>query len=65
MTADMYLPVTVHHLPAHFIFQPDGALRDKFARAVDLRVARVIAGPMACHVVIDVKRPYYRALEDV
>lgn len=63
MTADMYLPVWVYGLPAHFVFQPDGALRTKIRRSIDLGVSRVIAGPTAAHVCIDVKRPYFRAIE--
>lgn len=62
MSADAYLTHTVHDLPAAFVFQPDGKLRDKVAHAVTLGVARVIAGPTACHVEVDIRRPYYRAL---
>ena len=54
-----YLPVLVTNLPASFVFQPDGALREKVSRAVALKVVRVIAGAEKCHVVVDVKRPYY------
>jgi hypothetical protein len=54
-----YLPVLVTHLPAHFVFQPDGALREKVSRAVSIKVVRVIAGAEKCHVVVDIKRPYY------
>jgi hypothetical protein len=54
-----YLPVIVTNLPAHFVFQPDGALREKVSRAVATKVARVIAGAEKCHVVVDIKRPYY------
>ena len=60
--ADMYLPVTVHNLPIRFAFQPDGQLRERVRRAVDMGICRVIAGPEECHVVVDVKRPYFRAI---
>ena len=56
---DMLLPVVVHDLPAYFVFQPDGALRENVRRAVDQGVVRVVAGPEKCHVVVDVRRPYY------
>jgi hypothetical protein len=57
-----YLPVTVHDLPSQYAFQPDGKLRDKVRHAVDMKVVRVIAGPEKCHVIIDVQRPYHRAI---
>lgn len=59
---DMLLPVVVENLPASFVFQPDGRLRDKVARARDVGVVRVIAGPEKCHVIVDVKRPYFRGV---
>lgn len=62
MKADAYLPVWVHDLPIAFAMQPGGALRDNVRRAVDMGVVRVIAGPTQCHVMVDIKRPYYRAL---
>jgi len=62
MTADAYLPVTVHDLPASFVFQPDGALRDKVRRSVAMGVTRVIAGPELVDVIVDVRRPYYRGV---
>lgn len=62
MTADAYLPVIVERLPVRMVLRPDGMPRDKVRRAVDMGVVRVIAGPEECDVVIDVKRPYYRAL---
>lgn len=61
--ADLYLPVVVEDLPAHFVFQPDGALRDKVRRSVDMGVTKVIAGPLAAHLVINIARPYYRAVQ--
>lgn len=64
MPADAYRPVWVENLPASFVFQPDGKLRDKIARAVQMKVCRVIAGAEACHIMIDIKRPYYRALPE-
>ena len=60
--ADAYLPVMVADLPARFVFQPDGQLRDRIARARDMGVVRVIAGPVAAHLIIDIKRPYWRGL---
>ena len=57
-----YLKTRVEDLPASFVFQPDGMLRDKVRRAVDMGVAKVIAGPTQCDVVVDMKRPYTRAL---
>ncbi len=60
--ADAYLPVWVYGLPASFVFQPDGRLRDAVARAVSIGVVRVIAGPTKVHIMVDVKRPYFRGL---
>lgn len=60
--ADMLLPVLVENLPAAFVFQPDGHPRDKVRRSVSMGVTRVIAGPEQCHVIVDVKRPYFRPL---
>jgi hypothetical protein len=54
-----YLPVLVTDLPASFVYQSDGALREKVSRAVAIKVVRVIAGAEKCHVVVDIKRPYY------
>lgn len=62
--ADMLLPVVVENLPIRFAFQPDGNLRDKVRHAVNLGVVKVIAGPEQCHMVIDVKRPYFRAISN-
>ena len=62
MKAEAYLPIVVENLPATFFFQPDGQLREKPARAVSMRVLKVIAGPTQCHAIIDIKRPYYRAI---
>ena len=60
--ADAYLPVIVESLPAAFVFQPGGQLRDKVRRSVQMGVTRVIAGPEKAHLIINIKRPYYRAL---
>jgi hypothetical protein len=54
-----YIPEIVTDLPASFVFQPNGALREKVSRAVAMKVVRVIAGAERCHVVVDIKRPYY------
>ena len=62
--ADLYLPVTVTDLPAKFVFQPDGAMREKVSRAVTMGVVRVIAGAEKCNVVVDIKRPYFLAVLD-
>jgi hypothetical protein len=63
MMADAYLPVWVHDLPARFVFQPDGSLRAKVRRAVDMGVVRVVAGAELVHVMVDVRRPYSRGCE--
>ena len=60
--ADAYLPVWLHHIPASMIFQPGGRLRENVRHAVDQKVVRVIAGPTACHIRIDIQRPYFRAI---
>lgn len=57
-----YLPVTVTDLSASFVFQPDGAMREKVSRALSMKVVRVIAGAEKCHIVVDIKRPYFRAI---
>ena len=58
----LYLPVTVTDLPAEFVFQPDGAMRENVSRAVTIGVVRVIAGAEKCNVVVDIKRPYFRVV---
>jgi hypothetical protein len=60
MKADAYLPVWVEDLPADFAFQPDGKLRQRVAEAVSNGVVKVVAGPLRCHVRVDVRRPYWR-----
>lgn len=62
MAPDMLLPVTVYDLPASFVFQPDGALREKIRYFVGIGVVSIAAGPTTCNVTVDVKRPYYRAM---
>lgn len=57
---DMLLPMEVEHLPAHLVFQSDGLLRPAFQSALDQKVIRIIAGPEHCHIIIDIKRPYFR-----
>lgn len=57
---DALLPMTVRHLPASFMFQSDGLRRPVFQSYLDQGVIRIIAGAERCHVVIDVKRPYFR-----
>lgn len=59
--ADAYLPVIVEDLPASFVFQPDGAVRQAI-RLMPPGLVKVIAGAEKCHVIIDIKRPYYRPL---
>jgi hypothetical protein len=59
MMADAYLPITVTDIPCYWVFQPDGHLRDRI-RSLPTGVVRVIAGAEKCHVVIDIKRPYFR-----
>ena len=49
------LPVWVCNLPAAWAFQPDGQLREKMRGA---GVLRVIAGPVGCHVLVNIQRPY-------
>lgn len=58
--ADAYLPVTVHHVPVEQVFDVQGRLLPNIQHYAQMGVVRVIAGALACHLVIDVKRPYYR-----
>ena len=60
-----YLPVWVYDLPASFAFQPGGQLRENVRAAVASGAAKVIAGPVRCHVMIDVQRPYYRPVQAI
>jgi hypothetical protein len=62
MKADQYLSETVYNLPAQFVFQPGGQLREKVARAVSMSAAKVIAGPTECHLVLNIKWPYYKGV---
>lgn len=64
MPADAYLTHTVRDLPSSFVFQPGGRLRGKVERAVQMGVVKVIAGPTLCHVIVDIQRPYYRAIQE-
>ncbi|MFB2531000.1 hypothetical protein ACEYYA_02415 [Paracoccus sp. p3-h83] len=59
MAAD-YLPVIVRNVPAGMIFDGMGRLRHAVRRYVTSGVVRVIAGPVECHVWIDIRRPYFR-----
>lgn len=58
--ADQYLPHVVFNLPISFVMNNDGTLRDAVRHYVRLGVVRVIAGPDRCHVVVDIRRPYWR-----
>ena len=60
MTADAYLPHTVHDVPVAWMIDADGVLFERVRHYVRQGVVRVIAGPEACHVIVDVQRPYYR-----
>lgn len=60
--ADAYLPVTVRDIPVDVVFDDTGAMRPNYAHAARLGVARIIAGPTLCDVVVDIRRPYYRPL---
>ena len=57
--ADVYLPHTVRHLPIN-VAMVGGTLRPEVAHYVQQGVVRVIAGPEACDLIIDVRRPYTR-----
>jgi hypothetical protein len=63
--ADAYLPHTVHDLPIPFAFEDSGRLRASFEHYQRQGVIRVIAGAEACHVVVDVRRPYSRPCRTV
>ena len=57
--ADAYLPVCIRHLSIGFAF--DGhALKLNVRSYVDQGIVRVIAGPEACHLIVDIRRPYWR-----
>ena len=60
MTADAYLPHTVYDVPVAWVIDSEGALFERVRHYVRQGVVRVIAGPEACHVIVDVQRPYYR-----
>lgn len=62
MSADAYLPHWLHRVPCQHVFHPGGRLRENVYHAVKQKVVRVIAGPLECHVMIDVQRPYFRAV---
>lgn len=57
---DAYLSETVRDLPWHFVFNLDGRLKSAVQRYVDQGVVRVIAGALSVHLVIQIKRPYFR-----
>lgn len=60
MMADAYLPHTVYDVPVAWVIDSEGALFERVRHYVRQGVVRVIAGPEACHVIVDVQRPYYR-----
>ena len=60
MMADAYLPHTVYDVPVVWVIDSEGALFERVRHYVRQGVVRVIAGPEACHVIVDVQRPYYR-----
>ena len=59
MQADAYLPVWVDNIPAHWVFLPDGNLREKLREYAAHGVIKVVAGAEYCHLRIDIRRPYY------
>lgn len=58
--ADAYFPVTVRHVPIEQVFDLQGRLLPNIKHYSQMGVVHVIAGALASHLVIDVKRPYYR-----
>ena len=60
MMADAYLPHTVYDVPVVWVIDSEGALFERVRHYVRQGVVRVIAGPEACHVIVDVQRPYHR-----
>ena len=60
MKATAFLPVWVRHLPISAVMSPMGHLKPHIRHYVDQGVVRVKAGPLCCHVMIDVRRPYFR-----
>ncbi len=58
--ADAYLPHVVERLPWHVAFGLDGKLLPRIRHYAEQGVVRVIAGATECHLIIDVKRPYWR-----
>jgi hypothetical protein len=60
MKDDGYLPVWVNHLPAAFAFDALGNLKPAIRDYVRQGVVRVVAGPLAVHLCVDVQRPYFR-----
>ena len=55
-----YLPHVVEYVPVHWVLDPSGSLYERFRHYVQQGVVRIITGPEFCHVVVDVRRPYYR-----
>lgn len=60
MMADAYLPHTVYDVPVAWVIDSEGTLFERVRHYVRQGVVRVIAGPEACHVIVDVQRPYHR-----
>ena len=60
MKADAYLPVLVRHVPEIQVFDLQGQLLPSLKHYAQQGVVKVIAGPLACHLLIDIKRPYFR-----
>lgn len=57
--ADAYLPHVVENVPCDWVLGHDGRPFPRIANYIQQGVVRVIAGPHLCHVVIDVRRPYF------
>ena len=60
MKASAYLPVWVYHVPASQVFTMRGDLLPSVKHYADQGVVCIVAGATACHLCIDVQRPYFR-----
>lgn len=57
-----YLPIWLFDVPLDIVYNAVGKLRENVRHAVNLGIVRIIVGPIAYNICIEIKRPYFRAL---
>ena len=58
--ADRYLPHVIRSVPVAWVIGHDGELLPRVKHYVRSGTVRIIAGAETAHVVVNLRRPYYR-----